>query len=324
MLTNLLVTSIAWTSMVQAPLRVIVSHAPPDAEVRKILDLNAPAFKSKAEELGYVVMETPLAVYVHPANLYNIAYVNQCMDGWTAVANILKSGSSFRKFSEMTPAEREGVRMILADKSLMADFGPLVAQDGTMLHVERMKTFTITDGRREVPVQFTGSNERPPEGFVQTPPSKEELDRFAKAPKYKKEKYSDSLVFTFASNQLPTMFRAQAVEQFGKSIAAVLEAQLKSSTALRAQLDANAVGEGKLPESGQAWQTLSEENQRAIESAFKNRYRELGFGSEAAATGFLAHARLKDAKVSVMLGIGVKNRDGIPLHTYTTIDVVRN
>jgi hypothetical protein len=245
------------------------------------------------------------------------------MDGWAAVSNMLH-GSAFRKFSEMTPAEREGIRMLLADKSLMTDFGPLIGQDGTTLHVDRMKTFTITDGRREVPVQFSGSNEQPPEGFVQAPPSRDEVERFRKTSKYKKEKYADSLVFSFAPNQLSTMFRGQAVEQFGKSIAEVLETQLKASTTLRAQLDANAVGEDKLPESGQAWQTLSEANQRAIESAFKNRYRELGFESESAAAGFLAHARLKDAKVTVMLGIGVKNRDGVPVHSYTSIDVVRN
>lgn len=323
MFTNLLVTSIALTA-VQAPLRVIVSHDPPDAEVRKILDLNAPAFKSKAEELGYVVMETPLAVYVHPANLYNIAYVKQCMDGLTAVSGMLRGRNMFRKFSEMTANEREGIRMLLADKSLMSEYGPLIGQDGTMIHVDRLKTYTISDGKREVPVNFSGSNEPPPDGFVQPAPATDEVERFAKSPKYKKEKYSDSLVFTFAPNQLPTMSRGQAIEQFGKRIAEVLEGQFKAWTALLAQLEANAAGVDKLPESGQAWQTLSDAEQRTIEMAFKNNYRSMGFESESAAAGFLAQARIKNAKVTVLLGIGVKKGDQVPLRSYTSINVVRN
>jgi len=73
-------------------LRCLVTHDEPTDKERELLSLSAGELLVKANEQGYVVFEADLATFVRPKTLYNLHYMQQCMDGFAALAVLAGKG----------------------------------------------------------------------------------------------------------------------------------------------------------------------------------------------------------------------------------------
>lgn len=155
----------------------LVTHEEPTDKERELLSLSAGDLLVKANEQGYLVFEANLATFIRPKTLYNLHYMQQCMDGFAALAVFAGKGQYRAKFSELTPTQRAGVRAIMADSFLMAEAGPLIAKDDTEFSIEQRRSITLTNGRRDVSVTLPSKTASTNTPFYDGP-TEEELKRF--------------------------------------------------------------------------------------------------------------------------------------------------
>lgn len=303
-------------------LRCLVTHDEPTDKERELLGLDAGELLVKANEQGYVVFEANLATFIRPKTLYNLHYMQQCMDGFAALAVFAGKGQYRAKFSELTPTQQAGVRAIMADSFLMAEAGPLIAKDDTEFSIEQRRSITLTNGRRDVSVTLPSKTASTNTPFYDGP-TEEELKRFQgeEGAPFRKQKYRDSLVFTFAPNEIATVARPLAIEQFMKELQQLLNQQREAFVAARAALLAS-FGQPDLKQ-GENWNLLDDETKRFIELKAKDSFAELGFSSREDADRFFFDARVKASSNQVFVGIGVIER-GTRTRKLATIDVIRN
>lgn len=303
-------------------LRCLVTHDEPTEKEREFLNLEGGELLVRANERGYVVFESSIATFIRPKTLYNLHYMQQCMDGFAAMAILVGKGQYKAKFSELTPSQRAGVRAIMADSFLMAEAGPVIAKDDSEFAIVQRRSITLGNGRREVSITLP-SKSADTNAAVHDAPTSEELERFKGedgAP-YRKQKYRDSLVFTFAPNDVATVGRPLAIEEYMKEIQAVLHQQREAFVAARAALLAS-FGHANAKE-GESWNTLDDDTKRFIEARAKDGFAQLGFASRDEADLFFTHARIKGMSNQVFVGIDVKE-GGIRSRKLASIDVVRN
>lgn len=303
-------------------IRCLVTHDEPTAKERELLSLEAGELEGKAREVGYIVWRQDDLLFVRPKNLYNLDYMQRCMDGFAALQVFVSKGQFRIKFSELTPTQKAGVRAIMADSFLMEEAGPLIAKDDTEFMIEQRRSLTLTNGRRDVSITLPNRATEGAPSFLDAP-SKDELDKF-KAEEglaFRKSKFRDALVFTFAPDNLWTVTRPTAISTYMHELTDLLEQQRKSFVAARAALLAS-FGAAE-PMSGQNWTTLDDETKRYIELKAKDSFAALGFSSREDADRFFFDARVKASSNQVFVGIGVNER-GTRTRKLATIDVIRN
>jgi hypothetical protein len=303
-------------------LRCLVTHDEPTEKEREFLSLDAGDLLVKANERGYVVFESNIATFIRPKTLYNLHYMQQCMDGFATLAIMAGKGQFKGKFSELTPNQRAGVRAIMADSFLMAEAGPVIAKDDTEFAIVQRRSITLSNGRRDVSITLP-SKSADTNIHVQDGPTADELERFKgeEGAPFRKQKFRDSLVFTFAPNDVATVGRPLAIEEYMKEIQSVLHQQREAFVAARAALLAS-FGQTDAKE-GESWNTLDDETKRFIESRAKESFAALGFSSRDEADLFIAHARVKGMSNQVFVGIDVKE-GGMRNRKLASIDVIRN
>lgn len=311
------------TTSLAEKLRCLVTHGEPTEIERELLALPEGELAVRALKDGFVIYQTEIAVFVRPKNLYNLAYMDECMNGFATINALVAKGQLKASFESLTPSQRKGVRAIMADSFLLDEAGPLVANDKTEFMVAQKRTITLSNGRKEITVKLPEKSVESGKESFYDEPTKAELEKFKKEdlPKFVKQKYQDRLTFTFAPNQLITQARPMAIAEFTKDLVDVLEQQRKAFVAARAAL-LGAFG-GKEPVAGQNWLTLDDETKRYIEMAAKDNFASLGFGSKEEADQFFFDARVKSSTNNVFVGIGV-NKKGTRTRMFAGTDVIRN
>lgn len=306
-------------------LRVLVSHVTPDQKLAALLSVAEQDFRVRAEEAGLIVTETEIAIVARPRNLYNLDYMRQCIDSFNVLRAMASSGQTYKKFADLTTAERQNVRALFADSSLMSSYGPNIMDDSTTFKLERRASLTLTNGRKDVTIRLPSPQERPPADFVKDAPDESALKKFAERelPKVRKDNYPDALVFSFARNDAISAARTTAIADYANELTETLEGQRKGFVAAKAALEA-ALMNGKVPNQGASWLTLDDSTQRYIESLRNENFASLGFASKDAADAFFFDARIKGVAFDTFVGIGVRSPGGQVIEAFTTIGVVRN
>jgi hypothetical protein len=308
-----------------AKLHVLVTHTPPAGKVAALLDVPESDFRTKAEELGLVVTESEAAIYARPKNLYNLEFMRQCMDSFNVLRAMAASGQSYKKFSDLTTAERQNVRALFADSSLIDSYGPNIMDDSATFRLESKTTITLTNGRKDITVRLPDKSGAPPKDFVRDAPADEKLKEFRDKvlPTVKKENYVDALIFTFVKSDLISSSRTTAISDFTKDLTEALEGQRKAFVSARTALEAALLG-GSPAVQGASWLTMDENVQRYINGLKNDNFASLGFDSKDAADAFFADARIKGVEVDPFVGVGVRLANGSVVEAFTTVKVNRN
>lgn len=326
-MTKLLVAILALCSgALYAKTICLVTHGPLNEIEQKLLQEPSGSFKEAAEQEGYVVMEGEGTVFAYPKNLYNLAYMDQVMRGYVGLRAIAESDSPFRKLSELDPGERNGIRAIFGDSSVLSEYGPLVGKDDTVVQLWTKREITLTNGRLDVVIRLPEVNKPMPSDFFNEAPSEEEKKKFEQGPakRWRKQSYPDALCFHFkvSSNQTSSA-RTSAITYFSEKLSEILETQRKAfSDAYDALM--TSIMNGKKAEQGASWLTLDDATKRYLEDLRDNRFTTLGFDHKDGASAFFHDARIKSTNIQAFVGVGIKNVGGAPLVTHASVAVKRN